>query len=221
MKLQETNSQSINALPKLTGSPSQLNCPSAQLGAALECSPKASQTDWHSSWFFSGQPSNCQNNIPNWTTTTFFLWGTWWRSWLRHCATNRKVAGSIPDGGIFHWHNPSGRTVAQRSTQPLTEISATNMPWGGKGGRCVGLTTLPSSCADCLEIWEPQPPGTLRACFTFYRIFPYPFKFIIIHLTTRRFIVGVQQHVQKKCSSETSVRTKDYRCSNLEGHNVN
>ena len=30
---------------------------------------------------------------------------------------------------------------------------------GGKGGRCVGLTTLPTSCADCLEIWEPQPPG--------------------------------------------------------------
>jgi hypothetical protein len=21
----------------------------------------------------------------------------WWRSWLRHCATSRKVAGSIPD----------------------------------------------------------------------------------------------------------------------------
>jgi hypothetical protein len=35
---------------------------------------------------------------------------------------------------------------------------------GGKGGRCVGLTTLPPSCADCLEIWESQPPGTLRAC---------------------------------------------------------
>ena len=35
---------------------------------------------------------------------------------------------------------------------------------GGKGGRCVGLTTLPPSCADCLEIWEPQPPGTLWAC---------------------------------------------------------
>ena len=27
-----------------------------------------------------------------------------WRSWLRHCATSQKVAGSIPDGviGIFH-----------------------------------------------------------------------------------------------------------------------
>ena len=35
---------------------------------------------------------------------------------------------------------------------------------GGKWGRCVGLTTLPPSCADCLEIWEPQPPGTLRVC---------------------------------------------------------
>ena len=30
--------------------------------------------------------------------------GTRWRSWLRHCATSRKVAGSIPDGvtGIFN-----------------------------------------------------------------------------------------------------------------------
>ena len=29
--------------------------------------------------------------------------GTRWRSWLRHCATSRKVAGSIPDVviGIF------------------------------------------------------------------------------------------------------------------------
>ena len=30
--------------------------------------------------------------------------GMQWRSWLRHCATIRKVTGSIPDGviGIFH-----------------------------------------------------------------------------------------------------------------------
>ena len=25
----------------------------------------------------------------------------------------------------------------------------------GKVGRCLGLTNLPPSCADCLEIWEP------------------------------------------------------------------
>jgi hypothetical protein len=55
---------------------------------------------------------------------------------------------------------------------------------GGKGSRCIGLTTLPPSCADCLEIWEPQPPGTLRArpglqwdCFTcFY------FTYLYMHL---------------------------------------
>jgi hypothetical protein len=35
---------------------------------------------------------------------------------------------------------------------------------GSKGGRCVGLTTLPPSYVDCLKIWEPQTPGTLRAC---------------------------------------------------------
>jgi hypothetical protein len=58
--------------------------------------------------------------------------GTRWRSWLRHCATSRKVTGSIPDGviGIFHLHNPSGRTIALGSTQPLTEMSTRNISWG-------------------------------------------------------------------------------------------
>jgi hypothetical protein len=32
-----------------------------------------------------------------------------------------------------------------------------------KCGRCVGLKTLSLSCADCLKIWDLQPPGTLRA----------------------------------------------------------
>jgi len=40
---------------------------------------------------------------------------------------------------------------------------------GGEGGQCVGLTTLPPSCPDCLEIWEPQPPGTHRACTGLYK----------------------------------------------------
>jgi hypothetical protein len=52
--------------------------------------------------------------------------------------------------------------MALGTTQPVTEMSTRNISWGGKGGRCVGLTTLPPSCADCLEIWEPQRPGTLR-----------------------------------------------------------
>jgi hypothetical protein len=60
--------------------------------------------------------------------------GTWWCSWLRHCATSRKVAGWSPDviGFFFHWHNPSGRTVALGLTQPLTEMSTRNISWGVK-----------------------------------------------------------------------------------------
>jgi len=82
---------------------------------------------------------------------TRYYWGTRWRGWLRHCATSRKVAGSISDGigGIFHWNNSSGRTMALGLTQPLTEMSTRNISWGGKGGRFVGLTTLPLSCVDC------------------------------------------------------------------------
>jgi hypothetical protein len=34
--------------------------------------------------------------------------------WLRYCATNWKIAASIPGGviGIFHWHNRSDCTMA-------------------------------------------------------------------------------------------------------------
>ena len=40
---------------------------------------------------------------------------------------------------------------------------------GGKVGRCFGMTTSPLSCIDCHEMWELQPPGTLRACPGLYR----------------------------------------------------
>ena len=56
-----------------------------------------------------------------------------WRSWLRHRATSRMVAGSTAHGviGIFHRHNPSGRNVALGSTQPLAEMSTRIIFWGG------------------------------------------------------------------------------------------
>jgi len=38
-----------------------------------------------------------------------------------------------------------------------------------KGGRCLRLTNLPPFCVVCLEIWEPQLPGTLRSCPGRYR----------------------------------------------------
>ena len=76
-------------------------------------------------------PVWCWYSLGLWLNTPN-IWGTRWRSWLRHCATSRKVAGSVPDGviGIFHWHNPSCCTMALGSTQPLTEIGTRNISWG-------------------------------------------------------------------------------------------
>jgi hypothetical protein len=51
-------------------------------------------------------------------------------SWLKHCASGRKVAGSNLGTGfeIFHCLNTSGRTMALDSNQPLTEISTRDFP---------------------------------------------------------------------------------------------
>jgi hypothetical protein len=95
--------------------------------------------------------------------------GGTWRSWLRHCATSWKVAGLIPDSviGIFHWHNPSGCTMALRSTQPLTEMSTRNIPWGVKAASVQGWQPyhlhvpffLKSGSLNVLE-----PSGPVQAC---------------------------------------------------------
>jgi hypothetical protein len=42
-------------------------------------------------------------------------------------STFRPSDGSI---GIFHWHHPSGRTLALGLTQPVTEMSTRNIFWG-------------------------------------------------------------------------------------------
>ena len=91
--------------------------------------------------------SNFNHSILN-LTTVYCITGTQVAQWLRRCATNRKDAGSIPDGvtGIFHWPNPSDRTMVLGSNQPLTEMSTRNISWG-KNGRCVRLTILPQSWA--------------------------------------------------------------------------
>jgi hypothetical protein len=57
-------------------------------------------------------------------------------AWLRRCATNRTVPGSIPGAvtGFFSNISPSDRTMALGSTQPLVKVSTRNIPVG-KGGR--------------------------------------------------------------------------------------
>jgi hypothetical protein len=94
--------------------------------------------------------------------------GTWWRSWLRHHAASWVVAGSIKYAviGIFHCPN----TFLLHYGSEADSASKTNEYYGyrlgGKCVRCLGLTTLSPSCADCPEILEASsfwnPKGISR-----------------------------------------------------------
>ena len=74
-----------------------------------------------------------------------------------------KPEGHGFDSWWCHW-NFSFNIILLAALWPSNRNEYQEYFLEGKGGRCVGLTTLPPSCTDCLEIWEPQPPGTLRAC---------------------------------------------------------
>ena len=71
--------------------------------------------------------------------------------------TSRKVVGSIPVGihETLHWFNP----FVLGWTQPLTQTSTKDFPWG-KGGRGIGLTVLPLLRHDFQKSWSPQGLST-------------------------------------------------------------
>jgi hypothetical protein len=90
---------------------------------------------------------------------------------LRHYATSRKVAGLIPDDviGFFNWPNPSSRTMALGSTQPVTEKSTRNIP-GGKGRPAGKADNLTAICEPTLyKKWEPRHLKTLWASTAHYK----------------------------------------------------
>ena len=69
-------------------------------------------------------------------SSVFLQKGMWCHSWLTHCATRRKVGGSIPDGDrILHQHNPSGYNMALDWSQSLKEMSNRNIIWGVRQGQ--------------------------------------------------------------------------------------
>ena len=77
-----------------------------------------------------------------------------------HCATSRKVGGSIYDRFIYFFLPHDGSGVDSASNKWVPGVSP-----GGTGGRCVRLTTLPPPYADCLAILGPRTSWSLpRAC---------------------------------------------------------
>jgi hypothetical protein len=142
---------------------------------------------------------------------------TRWRNWLRHCATNRKVAGLIPDGaiGIFHWHTPSGRTMALELTQPLTEMSTRNTSWGIKAAGASGWQpghlhvpiVLKSWSLHLLETSEP-----LQAC----NGIALPLPHIGHHPGT--WLQGVRKTAVKYQITKARFKARNYRINIRVGH---
>ena len=90
---------------------------------------------WRWVWKNGGMVWSGANRVigrKNFPITARFTVGTRWRCWLRHCATSRKVAGSIPGGviGTFRWNNPSSHIMTMRLALPLTETSSRLISWG-------------------------------------------------------------------------------------------
>jgi hypothetical protein len=64
-------------------------------------------------------------------SSLYVFMGTAVAQWLRYCATNHKVTGSIPVGVMefFIDRNPSDCTMALVSTLPVTEMSTRRISW--------------------------------------------------------------------------------------------
>ena len=90
-------------------------------------------------------------------------------AWARHGHGMTSVNQTRP-----HCVNQMGKT----HSKPLAARHGRGTAWArhghGMGTACYGWIGL--SCADCLEIWELNPPGNLRACPGLYRdCFPTTF----------------------------------------------
>jgi len=97
-------------------------------------------------------------------------------------AMRYKLEGRGLDSRWCHWNFSSGRTRARGADSASNRNEYQEYFLRGKGGRCVGLTTLAPSRADCHEVCNLsllKPSGLVHAynrnCFTLY-IYIYNFQ---------------------------------------------
>jgi hypothetical protein len=89
--------------------------------------------------------------------------GTRWRILFKAlCYKPGNVAGSIPDSAIvsFHWHKLFRPHYGSGVDSAFNTDECQGYLLGGKGRRMLGLTTLPSLCADCLETLGVSTSGS-------------------------------------------------------------
>jgi hypothetical protein len=84
-------------------------------------------------------------------------------SWFTRYATSRKVAGSIPDGvaEFFNLPNPSSSVMVLGLTQPLKEMSISNLPRdkGRPARKPDNLTVIYEPIVCCsLDVSQPYGP---------------------------------------------------------------
>jgi len=126
----------------------------------------------------------------------------------KYCAINQKVAVSIPAGVIRIFHS---RKILPIALWPWGRLSLLQK-WvlgifpGGKGGRCVRLTTLPSSCVfftksgnlNLLETSGPlrAPPGSTGPVTGLLYLYRY-LSYVNIWV--------------KFCAQTSSMKTKEFK----------
>ena len=106
------------------------------------------------------------NNFPRWTKILRFRKGN--QRWdLEKLYAQRTVL----QAGRSRARYPLGSLVFLNDVilPPHYGSGVKSVSNRGKGSRCLGLTTLPPSCADCLEVLGASATGGFRASPVLYR----------------------------------------------------
>ena len=93
-----------------------------------------------------------------------------WHICLMYCAKTLTFAGSNPDEviGIFHWLNPSDRTLALGLAVAVTEISTRDVFWRERRPVCRIDKPAPYMC-QFTKILVALTSWSLRVCPGLYR----------------------------------------------------